>query len=216
VKKLVLILIMLAVLCISPSCSSDGNGEGETEPEVLLSDDFSDSTSGWEEYDLGVEGTAAYDGGQLKLKNYASDELSTSSLLLQSFSDFELEVDTKLVSGTDDNWHQIAFRADDEGNGYDFGVSADGYFYVAKWVNEEAVIIKAITASGHINTGQGETNTMGVRCEGNVIKVSVNGHLLTSVTDSTYTSGYLGLSCSCGEGGTFSEIVFDNLEVKSV
>ena len=215
-RKLILVFVVIGLFCSCLSCSGGDDVEGETEAEVLLSDDFSDSTSGWSEYDLGVEGTAAYDNGQLKLRNYTSDELSTGSWLMQSFSDFNLEVETKLISGSDDNWHTVGFRAQDEDNSYEFGISADGYYTLVKWVDGESTILKDVTYSDYINTGQGETNTMCVLCDGNVIKAYVNGHLLVSVTDNTYTSGYLSLACTCLGGGNLSQIVFDNLEIKSV
>lgn len=186
--------------------------------QVLFSDDFSDETSGWDTYS-DVEGSASYRNGALHLKNNIFAEYATYSYYPpQEFRDFSLEVETKLVDGTDDNWHQVLCRVQEtvEPKYYGFAISADGYYGIGKVVNWETIELVPITRSIHIHTGKDTVNVMRIECVGSNLRLSVNGHLLTEVVDSTFTSGYLGLAATGWteqHGKTFTEIAFDNLVV---
>jgi hypothetical protein len=100
--------------------------------EVLFSDDFSDEGGVWNTFS-DEEGSVFYSNGWLHL--YTSGRFSTSTCAHQYFADFILEVETRLVEGTHNNWHQVACRLINEGNSYEFAISADGYYAVAKYVD---------------------------------------------------------------------------------
>ncbi|MFC2058095.1 trypsin-like peptidase domain-containing protein [Chloroflexota bacterium] len=178
---------------------------------VLFSDDFSDASSGWATYS-DEEGSALYENGWLHLTHYAINPDPTLSLTDQVFTDFVLEVETKLVSGTDDNWHTIFLRAPDMYNFYAFLISADGYCRIAKAVNDEATFLTDTVFSSHISQGQGVTNVIRIECVGSNLRLSVNGHLLLEATDSSLTSGNVVLGASA-LSGTFTEIAFDNIVI---
>jgi len=186
--------------------------------QVLFSDDFSDETSGWDTYS-DVEGSAFYRNGALHLKNNVFAEYATYSYYPpQEFRDFSLEVETKLVDGTDDNWHQVLCRVQEtvEPEYYEFAISADGYYEIGMLANGERIQLVPITRSIHIHTGKDAVNVMRIECVGSNLRLSVNGHLLTEVVDSTFASGYLGLAATAWTeqyGKTFTEIAFDNLVV---
>ena len=72
------------------------------------------------------------------------------------FSDFILEVETKLVGGTDDNWQAVVCRFQDEGNYYAFAISADGYYYDSQgFMDYEQIVLANPTSSSYINQGVG-------------------------------------------------------------
>ena len=119
-----------------------------TVPEVLFSDDFSDEADGWDTFS-DEEGSVFYSNGWLHLVNYTSAPLATSTYAYQYFTDFILDVETKLVEGTDDNWHQVACRFIDEDNFYEFGISADGYYAIAKYVDDYETYFVAPTYSSY-------------------------------------------------------------------
>jgi len=180
--------------------------------QVLFSDDFSDEYSGWETYS-DEEGSAFYQGGWLHVKDAAYGEYSAGSYAYRYFTNFVLEVETKLVGGTDYNWHLIACRSDSEGNNdYSFGISADGYYGIAKTVNGNQIFLKGPTLSSYIHKGQGITNLVRVECIGSTLSLSVNGHLLAEVIDYSHTSGDIALGVN-SLTGTFTEIAFDNIVV---
>jgi hypothetical protein len=180
-------------------------------PAVLLSDDFSDPGSGWTTYD-DYDGQVAYRNGYLYIKDYTNPSGTTFSCTLGYFTDFILEVETWLVGGTDDNWHAVLCRWEGEGNDYAFAISADGYYTLAKVVNGNVIAIVSPTYSSHINQGVGAVNLVHIECIGSSLSLSVNGHLLESVTDSTFSGGDICLAAT-SLAGTYTEVAFDNIIV---
>jgi len=183
----------------------------EAGPTALFSDDFSHDTGVWDIFS-DANGEVFYENGWLHVINYTDAPVYTYSIAYQYFADLILEVETKLVDGTDDNWHAVQCRWQDNDNFYVFGVSADGYYLIGKAVDGNGIDLVEPTYSSYINQGVGAVNLIHVECIGNSLSISVNGHLLTSVTDSTFSSGDIGLAAT-SLAGSFTEIAFDNLVV---
>ena len=182
-----------------------------TGPTVLFSDDFSDPDSGWVTYD-GADGRVRYYNGAFYVKDYTAYTGSMYGEAERYFTDFILEVDTWLVGGTDDNWQTVSCRVQNEDNYYSFGISADGYYNIAKFVNADRISLASIIYSSYINLGWDVVNTLHIECIGNSLSLSVNGHLLATVTDNTFSSGDICLS-SNALAGTYTEVAFDNLVI---
>jgi len=186
-----------------------------TPAPVLFKDDFSNDSSGWDTYsDEG--GAAFYQDGWLHVRNNASNEYADYSYSHQYFTDFVLEVETKLVNGTDENWHIVTARDDGTENYYTFGISADGYYAVSKRVDGLRTVFKEPTLSIYIKQGKGVINIVRVECVGSDLSLSVNGHLLANVSDSTFTGGDITLGASLPVGTSvsesqFTEVAFDNI-----
>ena len=200
-------LITVLSLVGAAGCDSDSTPDGA----VLFSDDFNQDRGDWEVYS-DENGEVFYEDGRLHVINYTTAPIDTFTLLDGNFSDFVLEVDTKLVDGTDDNWHGIVCRFQDVGNYYALAISADGYYLISKFVDGAVVELEPITPSEHIDQGWDTVNSIRVECDGNRLTLSVNGHVLGSVTDSTFSSGAIGLTCTSW-AGTLSEIAFDNIVI---
>ena len=180
-------------------------------PTVLFSDDFSDPGSGWVTYD-DYDGRVMYRDGCLYIKDYADPPVTTFSCAPGYFTDFILEVETWLVGGTDDNWHVVSCRGQDEDNYYCFGISADGYYDILKFIDAERTVIVHPTRSSYINQGEGAVNLIHIECIGSSLSLSVNGHLLKTFTDTTFSGGDVCLEAdACSD--TFTEVAFDNLVV---
>ena len=180
-----------------------------TVPEVLFSDDFSDENSGWVTYDESGD-RVAYLNGYLYIKDYTSEGSTAGDYPHRDFTDFILEVETWLIGGTDDNWHAVLCREQDDENYYDLGISADGYYEILKFVNGNRIALVSPKYSPYINQGVGAVNLIHIECIGSDLSLSVNGHLLVEVTDTTFSGGYIGLDAGA-LAGTFTEIAFDNI-----
>jgi uncharacterized repeat protein (TIGR02543 family) len=183
----------------------------EVSPKVLFSDDFSDESSGWVTYD-DYDGRVIYHDGCLYVKDYTNPSGSMYGESQRYFTDFILEVETWLVDGTDDNWHGVGCRLEDEDNYYAFGISADGYYEISKWTNTNRTAFVGPTFSSYINQGQGAINRIHIECIGSSLSLSVNGHVLKSFTDDTFTGGDISLAAN-SLSGTFTEVAFDNIVV---
>jgi uncharacterized repeat protein (TIGR02543 family) len=180
-------------------------------PAVLFSDDFSQDTGVWDIFS-DANGKVFYENGWLHVIDYTGSYVCTYSYAYQWFTDFVLEVETKLVDGTDDNWHIVTVRSQGDLNYYDFGVSADGYYLIKKVVDGKATDLVGPIYSSHINQGVGAVNLVHVECIGSSLSLSVNGHLLETVTDGTFSAGDISLA-AIAYVGTFTEVAFDNIIV---
>jgi len=182
-----------------------------TVPEVLLSDDFSNEAGVWDTFS-DEDGSVFYMDGWLHLTNYYSAPFATHTYAHQYFTDYIVEVETKLVRGTDNNWHSVVCRIQDSHNNYEFGISADGYYTIMKRVDGEETYLVEPTYSTYINQGVGAVNLLHIECIGGDLSLSVNGHLLEEVTDATFSGGDITLGAATLEAG-FTEIAFDNIMV---
>jgi len=180
-------------------------------PTVLFSDDFSQDTGDWDIYS-DSRGEVFYESGWLHVLNYTTSPIDTQTMLDGYFTDFVLEVDTKLVDGTDNNWHGVVCRYQDDGNFYVFDISADGYYFISRFIDDEQTAIADVTPSSYINQGWDVVNTIYIECIGSSLSLWVNGHLLVTVTDNSFSSGDIGLLATSWEG-SLSEIAFDNLVI---
>jgi len=168
-----------------------------TSPRLLYEDDFSNSYSGW---GTGSDdwGKFVYEGGEYSISiertNWFDYHLNSVSGMQE---DFTVEVDArKLAQGTDAAG--IIFR-DQMGQGkwsfYVFWVDSNsGTYAIQKYIKDVwAPDLKDFTRSNYINRGA-NTNRLKVTCKGNQIEVYANDYKLTTVTDTSLTSGYIGLA----------------------
>ena len=179
--------------------------------EILFSDDFSDESSGWATFkDSG--GEVFYEDAELHIKDYPFYQLATWTSPSQFFTDFILDVDTKLVDGTDSNWHIICLRLKDDYNYYGFHISSDGWYYINKVIDQKDTIFVQPTRSAYIDQGKDANNHIHIECIGSNLNFSVNGHKLRDVNDTTFSEGDIGLAAAALKGPS-TEVTFDNLTI---
>jgi hypothetical protein len=127
-------------------------------------------------------------------------------------SDFYAEVDAFHVGGPLNNEFGLAFRFVDDNNFYLFAGSSDGYYSLQKLVDGEWETLTEWVQSEAINTGETSVNTLGVLAEGEHISVLINGQVLESIEDSSFTTGRLALVVGSFDAGKV-EMAFDDLSV---
>jgi hypothetical protein len=210
-KKQFKLLLIVATLGIAILACSFG---GEELPEgVLLQDDFSSTSSGWDRVNIAGEGITDYENDQYRIlvETSQTDVWANPGL---DFTDTVIEVEATKVGGSDDNDFGLICRYQDTQNFYFFIISSDGYYGVGKVENGSQAQIdgEGMDFSDAIKQGN-VTNDLRVDCIGDQLTLYANGTRLSSVTDSTFSSGDVGLLA-----GTFSEpgtdILFDNFVVR--
>jgi len=215
-RKLYFLAILSALALAILACGlEDGGGSssGEQSPaDVLFQDDFSDPSSGWDQYE-GAEGITGYANGVYRILVNQSDSDYWANPGL-SFTDVIVEVDAEKVAGPDDNDYGIICRYQDTSNFYFLVISSDGFYGIGKAVNgsQELISMANMDFSEEINAGNA-TNKIKAECIGSQLAIYVNGQKLIEVEDTDYASGDVGLMA-----GTFSEagtdIYFDNFVVR--
>ena len=183
--------------------------------EVLFSDDFSDSTSGWDVYRDEDAAANYYPDGTYHIR-VMSDLMDAWANPGRKFpADVIVEVDATKVGGTDDNDFGLICRYQDSENFYYFFVSSDGYYAISEMRGGERILLNdkgSMLYSEEIPRG-GATVHLQAACIGNTLSLWVNGKLFTQVqNDDIAQGGDVGLIA-----GTYdtpdTEISFDDFVV---
>ena len=205
-KKFLLVLSVLVLATLA--CSTLTNG---TNQQSLYKDDFSDSNSGWPEVS-DADKAVSYSGGQYLMQAIAAKQ-DVWAHPGQNLGDVSITVDATKSGGPDNNDFGIVCRYVDDNNFYFFLVSSDGYQAIGKYVNGDFSYLTGdkMQPTTAMKAGT-ETNKLRADCVGSTLTLYANGQMLSTVTDTSFTTGDVGLLV-----GTFDEpnlaISFDNFVV---
>ncbi len=188
-------------------CSADG---------VYLTDSFlEDQDCGWYQYaDDALTGTARVINGTLQVTSREPGQFWWSNPNLDPIDDVTLSASARKTNGPDDNAFGLICRYQDPNNFYLFVISSDGYYAIGK-VESGINSITYLSGEGEyqftetIQQGVQE-NTIRATCEGNQLTLTVNGILLDTVEDDTFTTGDIGVGLTAFEAGT-ATVEFDDI-----
>lgn len=169
---------------------------GDSSGSVLYQENFSSGQAqGWNP-DLSADWSVV--GGEYRA--YKSNPGETISMVStyggKIFTDFTYEVKVKRGE-TSGRGGGMIFRASSDyeaspvsiGDGYSFCIRSSDY-YLKKTVRGSTTTLQGWTDSGHITTGW---NTLKVRAVGSSLSFYINGALVKSLTDSSLSSGRIGV-----------------------
>jgi parallel beta-helix repeat protein len=178
---------------------------------VQLFDDFSNPHSGWQ---LGSDanGRVWVERDELRLRNETAGSYATHTEPGLWLAATVVEVDTRLVGGTDNNWIDVMCRRQNEDEYYIAGYSSDGFVKARAFYAGEEIYYVDIKLSDAILTAPGATNRLRLSCIGSRIRFWVNETLVADFTDSVLTEGDVGLAVSALDGD-YSDVAFDNFRV---
>jgi hypothetical protein len=217
-KTLRFTLAVLAVALAALACAVPGlpGAAGGCTPDAgnLFQDDFSDESCGWEDIFSDETGMSDYDQGgfRLRVDQTQYDYWANPNV---SFSDVVIEVDARKIGGPDDNDFGVICRYVDTENFYFFIVASDGFYAIGKSVggSYEYIGSEFMEPTDAVNGGDA-TNHIRADCAGSTLRLYANGQQLAEVTDSTFTTGDVGIIA-----GTFdtagTDILFDNFVVRA-
>jgi Flp pilus assembly protein TadG len=143
----------------------------------------------------------------------APDPRFFASCLAQStnFTNFAYEVQMKIIKG---DLGGIIFRGSTNNNFYLFYVTQLGSYELLLCPGNTCRQIVATTSSPAINRGLNSTNIVAVVVTGTTITLYVNHQKVTSVNDSTYSHGQIGVAASpFANAGHPTEVVYSNARV---
>lgn len=189
---------------------------GATTPDgkaIYFQDDFSSVDSGWTE-DSFPEGLTDYGQDSYRILVNETYYSIWSYIEHGDQADVSVEVDARKIGGDDVNEFGLVCRHLDTGNFYVGVITSDGYYGFLKTYDGgeiELIGSDTFTESALINKGS-DSNHIRLDCVGDTLTLYANGQILGQVTDSTITSGLVGLYAGTYEvGGT--DILFDNFVV---
>lgn len=126
-----------------------------------------------------------------------------------NYTNFLYQIHMKFVSNT---WGGIIFRASDAYTSYVFAISPNGFYSCNGSISGANGIILAYGHNAAIHTGLNQDNTIAVVARGSNISLFVNGQLVDSVKDATFTQGAIGVSVGTLIG-TPADVTFSNVSV---
>lgn len=212
--------LFLALLIIAAACTVFPVAQEEPPPcfddTTLFIDSFAaEAPCGWALYEGGE--SAEIVDGVLRL-TAATNGLIAWSNPGKSFTDSEITVQTRQLTGPNDNAYGVICRYFDDQNFYIFLISGDGYYAIGKYQSGISQIqyLTGTPPDHYVQSdaiSQGASlNQLRVRCVGNRLSMYANGTLLTEVEDSTFTSGDIGVAAGVFEAGRLV-VEFDNVQV---
>jgi hypothetical protein len=220
-----LIALLIAITCIIGACSAETLNvsdeqytqvsQGEPVPgDILYSEDFSSSKSGWP-YASDEYFKKSFKNGVYHLTIVPADYWNwVSGPSRLNFTNFILEVEATKEAGPDDNVFGLIVRKIDAGNYYAFLLSSDGYYQIAKRENYSWPYASEWARSSAIKTGN-STNLIKVTGMGDKLALYANGEKLADYNDSSFSYGEVGLYAGSQSEGNVT-IGFDNLKVWSI
>ncbi len=181
--------------------------------KVLLNDPLSDNSKGmkWDTSTNQTGGSCQFTAQAYHARETQAGYFNTCFANQSHFSDFTFQVDMTIMSGDRGG---LLFRADSVNNKlYYLRLDQNGTYSLFLYVDNTGTNARSLdrgTATG-FNAGLNQKNTVGVVARGNSIRLYVNKQLINTITDSTYTTGLIGLTAESNTSST--EVVYSNLMV---
>lgn len=182
------LLLALQACGSAPSDTTPGGNK-----KVLFQDDFINADSGWNRVrDVTGNITDYQNGGYRILNNQTISHVWANPGL--KFSDVHIEVDAVKTGGPDDNYYGVICRYKDGGNFYILAISSDGFYGIVKVQSGGLSLLGSDQMQPNESIKQGNAaNHLSAECKGKKLSLSVNGQLLSTVEDNTFSSGDVGL-----------------------
>jgi len=211
--SVICLLCALSLSACLPDWASIDQLPWVKEGQILFEDDFSDQTTGWENvndiYELKGYSDSAY---IISVKNANSRSWAVPGL---RFKDVQVSVDAKHISGEQDTNFGIIFRYQDASNYYSYLISSDGYYALIKVSGGQELLLgmEQFVYSDLISQADGQ-NEITITCKGEQLSLMVNGKMLHSVRDDSFSAGDVGFIVETREAGAASVLFMNFLVTK--
>ncbi len=189
-------------------------GTHELEETLLMQDDFSDISSGWESYSSEY-GRADYDQGGYLVEALIEKEYNWGVAGVD-YSNIRIDVDA-VVQQTAANLNDafgVDCRVQSNGDGYGFRISSDGYAGIVFFLDQQGSSLQDWIKVDAIKT-DGTPNRLTAICEGNHFSFLVNDEFVAEVVNDTFASGDIALSAVSYEPEPII-VLFDDIMVQEV
>jgi hypothetical protein len=179
---------------------------------VLLRDDFSKISSGWDQLHE-TDYTLEYKDGSYHVVIGAQDG-GESVWIGDNYTKMSVEVDVNQFVGPDDALVGVSCRDKQDVGGYSFEFSHDGTYGIYEYEQGSPSVLDEAVLDPNTVNANGVNHIEGV-CDGPTLTLILNGETLMQVNDPTYTSGGAGLIVRTGySGGADIDVLFDEFVVK--
>jgi hypothetical protein len=211
-RKLIQECLIAAVLVcnLSVSLAQDARHNDDLKGELLYQENFSTSKGSLWAASSDDNWTYYFDSGRYNMIVYRMNSWK-SYAIKNSYSNFIMDVQARQEGGTSDNVYGVIIRKIDWSNYYNFLISGDGYYQMAKMENGKWSPVNW-KISDAINVGNA-TNLIRIICKGDTFSFYVNDVLLEEYKDSSFSSGNIGLTAGTNYAIGPARVSFDDLSI---
>lgn len=196
---------------VTPTASNLQNPYPPNTGTLVLNDPLMDNSKGykWDESSFSGTDSCGFTGGAYHVveKTGLICIAEANNLVL---SNFVFEVNVKIVKGDNAG---IAFRVNQVNKTfYSFDISPDGSYALQVYTNKYTTLSQGTNSV--INKGLNQSNLLAVVANGDLITVYVNGQIIDSVHDKTFSKGQVGaLSFASNTNGATNDVIVSNARV---
>jgi hypothetical protein len=208
------LLAVIIIFCTAVSFAEDSPLGNISKGKLLYEEDFSTSKISSLECYADANFSRCYQNGSYEMIVNNTNSWRPVTLGKEN-GDIILEVEATPKAGPDDNLYGVLVRRIDWDNYYEFFVSGDGYYRIAKLKNDSWVTpqeLKDWKESSAIKKGKA-TNLITVVSNGDKFSFYVNDVLLTEFTDSDFPSGTFGIVVGTMFTPGAVTVDFDNFKI---
>ena len=208
------ISLFLAVVMLVLAACSDMQIVIPGVEKVLYRDDFVLGQTGTWKLESDENGSTTIVPEQLLIKINNPNMVQYASLVEPEVSDFRVEVDGHILSGSPQSSYGVLFRMQGPQQFYRYEITGDGTYILERHDSggPRTLFMGDWRSSDAINQGLNMKNRLGVNAVGPNISLYVNDVLLEEISDDTYLEGKIAL-----DAGTFAmapaQIAFDNMVI---
>lgn len=196
--------------------SESGNLPKQSDERLLVYDNFDDQHGAWPALSDATWGFSGYASGFYYLYSIVP-EVPTIVTMDVIYQDIVLEVEmTQLEQNIETlSTYGVMCRVQPNGDGYAFRITNNGQYVIEKYVGGIFYPIngwqysRVIKANREVNK-----NTIEAYCEGNQLRLTVNGHVLDLAIDDTFTEGKIGFVSQAGTSQFATEVHYDDLYLR--
>lgn len=184
--------------------------------KVVLKDDFSDPSSGWDRKNSSDYILDYVKGGyRIFIGKTNGGELVW---IKDGLTNVSVEADAQKIGGPDDAWFGVLCRVKEGAGGYAFEVSMDGSYQIDKYTFTPKGDQTATLTSGSLNPNllkAGAANHLRAACDRSTLSLFVNEQFVSQTSDADFSTGGVGLiSLTGGSGQSGVDHLFSNFVVK--
>lgn len=179
--------------------------------QILMMESFSTDDGTW---NTGVwqdeAGEDVIVDGEYRITVYEDNYMLWSETFDFGTPNVVMQVEARLLSGSDENGQGFVCRFVDQNNFYFLSVGNDGYYSIDKYVdNVYENLVSAFASSDVIDPTY---NLIRAECKGSRLALWSNGNLLAEAEDSSLPEGTVGLYARSWDAKNIT-IAFDNFDV---
>jgi hypothetical protein len=200
-RNKIVLLPLVALVMAGLACSTGGG--------LPLKDDFSSSSSGWST-SSGTEGAVEYSGDRYVISVLENNWILWGLSDEKGLSNLHIEITATDAIPDEHAGFGIVCHYQDDANFYYLGIGADSFYTIAKFEADEAT---AIVGDGWMEsdkiTANADSYRIGADCGNGSLALYVDGELIDSASDTTFSKGQVGVFALSADTGT-AEVHFDD------